>query len=174
LNTEILFSVGQFSARRLVLENLPLIELLNKQCSDAFLFQNGTLPTEADARDTFDQFPAGCEAEDKLVIGLFDPQNRLVGVFDIIKGYRKLDEWYIGLALIVPDARGKGLGTLAHSALADYARSQGVKRLLLAVLQENHRAREFWLRLGYRKLKEYPARQIGHREHAVTEFDFDL
>jgi RimJ/RimL family protein N-acetyltransferase len=172
--SRILFRVDRFFARRLYPENLPLIELLNKQCSDAFLFQNGTLPTEAEAREAFDQFPPGCCAEDKLVIGLFDEQSQLVGMFEILQGYRKPDEWYIGLALVAPEERGKGLGALAHVALADYARSFKVKKLVLAVLEGNQRARKFWLRLGYRKTKDYPTRQIGERAHALAEFEFDL
>jgi RimJ/RimL family protein N-acetyltransferase len=171
---ELLFIVDRFSARRLIPEHLPLIENLNEQCIEAFMFQNGAPPTEADALETFEKFPSGFRAEDKMPIGFFNEHDRLVGMFEILKGYRNPKEWYIGLALITPDERGKGLGTNAHSALADCARRVDVKRLLLAVLQDNLRARKFWLSLGYRILKEYPPRQIGKRTHAMTEFAFLL
>jgi RimJ/RimL family protein N-acetyltransferase len=171
---ELLFIVDRYSVRRLRRNHLPLIETFNEQCCEAFQFQNGTPPTKADALETFEKFPPGYKAEDKFAIGIFNEHDRLVGLFDILKGYRKTEEWHIGLALIIPDERGKGLGTNAHSALADYARRADVKRFHLAVIQDNHRARKFWLSLGYRKIKEYPPRRIGERTHAITEFEFLL
>jgi RimJ/RimL family protein N-acetyltransferase len=90
----------------------------------------------------------------------------------VAKAARRL--WYIGLVLIAPDCRGNRLGTTAHQALAEYARRAGAEKLLIAVLEPNHRARRFWQNIGYRKVKDYPPRQIGIRIHALTEFQFYL
>ena len=173
-NAAVLFRIDPYMAKRLSRADLGLIETLNQQCTEFFMLQNGLPPSEADAREVFEKFPAGCNAEDKLAIGLFDCRDTMVGMFDIVRGYRLATDWYVGLALITPDCRGNRLGTTAHQALAEYARRAGAEKLLIAVLKANHRARRFWKNLGYRKVKDYPPRQIGIRIPALTEFEFDL
>jgi GNAT superfamily N-acetyltransferase len=64
--------------------------------------------------------------------------------------------------------------TEIHNEFVSYARRAGALRLLLAVLEENESARRFWLRLGYRKVKDYPPKPFGNRFHACSEFEMVL
>jgi hypothetical protein len=66
---EILFSIGSHRARQLWLMDLPAILTFNQQCSDFFVLQNGTPPSEIEAEEVFNEVPPGREVEDKLPLG---------------------------------------------------------------------------------------------------------
>jgi GrpB-like predicted nucleotidyltransferase (UPF0157 family)/GNAT superfamily N-acetyltransferase len=170
---EILFETAHFTAEVLSAADLDLVIQLNEICTDFFLFQNGAPPSEDDAREIFEFLPPKSHGATKLPIGIFH-SAKLVGIIDVLCGYRTSSDWYIGFMLLAPSFRGQGFGTEIHIEFASYARRGGIERLLLAVLEANESARRFWLRLGYRKVKDYPPKQFGKRIHACTEFEMIL
>jgi GrpB-like predicted nucleotidyltransferase (UPF0157 family)/GNAT superfamily N-acetyltransferase len=170
---QVLFGTAHFTAQLLSVADLDLIIQLNNNCSDFFLFQNGLPPSEADAREIFEFIPARSSGATKLPIGIFLSEE-LIGVMDVLRGYRTASEWYLGFMLFTPSFRGQGFGTEIHSEFVSHARRSGALRLLLAVLEENESARRFWLRLGYRKVKDYPPKPFGNRFHTCTEFEMVL
>lgn len=168
---EILFQTAHFTAEELSPADLDLVILLNDVCRDFFLLQNGQPPSEADAREVFESAPPQCNTASKLPIGIFDQSTQLVGILDVLRGYRTASDWYIGLLLLAPAFQGQGFGTEIHHEFVGYARREGIHRLLLAVFEANDSARRFWLRLGYRKVKDFPPRQFGKCLHGLTEFE---
>jgi RimJ/RimL family protein N-acetyltransferase len=168
-----LFETAHFTAELLSAPDLDLVSRLNEMCGDFFFFQNGLPPSEDDAREIFEFLPPQCNGATKLPIGIFHSE-KLVGVMDVLRGYRTSSDWYIGFMLLAPSFRGQGFGTEIHNDFVGYAGRENIKRLLLAVLEANESARKFWLRLGYRKVKDYPPRQFGKRLHACTEFELIL
>lgn|GEM_PF-242826 len=170
---EILFETKHFTAELLSAADLDLVVQLNTSCADFFLFQNGLPPSVADAHEVFESVPPQAVGATKLPIGIFQSAE-LVGVIDVLRGYRTGSDWYIGLMLLAPHFRGQGSGTEIHTEFVGYTRGAGTQRLLIAVLEENESARRFWLRLGYRKVKDYPPRQFGNRLHACSEFELVL
>jgi GrpB-like predicted nucleotidyltransferase (UPF0157 family)/GNAT superfamily N-acetyltransferase len=170
---KILFETAHFTAELLSAADLDLVIQLNKSCSDFFLFQNGLPPNEDDAREVFEFVPPNCDRARKLPIGIFHSKH-LVGVMDVLRGYRTNSDWYIGFMLLAPSFRGQRFGTEIHNQFVSYARREGTRRLLIAVLEANESARRFWLRLGYRKVKDYPPKQFGKCLHALTEFEMVL
>jgi GrpB-like predicted nucleotidyltransferase (UPF0157 family)/RimJ/RimL family protein N-acetyltransferase len=170
---KVLFGTARFTAELLSAADLDLVIQLNEACSEFFLFQNGLPPGEDDAREVFEQVPPQCDRAQKLPIGIFHSE-RLVGVLDVLRGYRTNSDWYIGFLLLAPSFRGQGFGTELHNEFVSYARRECTRRLLIAVLEANESARRFWLRLGYRKVKDYPPRQFGKCLHALTEFEMAL
>ena len=170
---QVLFRTARFTAERLSAADLDLVIQLNQTCSDFFLFQNGLPPGEDDAREVFENVPPRCDRAQKLPIGVFHSE-RLVGVIDVLRGYRTSSDWYIGFLLLAPSFRGQGFGTELHNEFVSYARRERTRRLLIAVLEANDAARKFWLRLGYRKVKDYPPKPFGNRVHACTEFEMVL
>jgi RimJ/RimL family protein N-acetyltransferase len=170
---KVLFGTAHFTAQLLSAADLDLIIQLNKNCSDFFLFQNGLPPSEEDAREIFEFIPPRPSGITKLPIGIFLAEE-LIGVMDVLRGYRTASEWYLGFMLFAPSFRSQGFGTEIHNEFVSYARRAGALRLLLAVLEENESARRFWLRLGYRKVKDYPPKPFGNRFHACSEFEMVL
>lgn len=168
---KILFKTTHFTAEGLSSADLDLVILLNNACRDFFLLQNGKPPSEADAREVFESVAPRCPGATKLPIGIFDQFGKLVGLIDVLRGYRTRVDWYIGLMLLAPGFQGQGFGAEIHNEFVNYARREGVQRLLLAVLEANESARRFWLRLGYRQVKDFPPRQFGNCLHGLTEFE---
>ena len=171
---KLLFKTTHFTAELLSPADVDLVILLNDTCRDFSLFQNGQPPSEADAREVFASVPPQCPAAAKLPMGIFDQSAQLIGILNVLRGYRTASDWYIGLMLLAPAFQGQGFGTEIHNEFVSYARREGIQRLLLAVLEANESARRFWLRLGYRKVKDFPPRQFGQRLHALTEFEMVL
>jgi RimJ/RimL family protein N-acetyltransferase len=171
---DILFSIGNCPAKRLWPADMPIIRTFNQQCSDFFMLQNGTLPNQAEAEEIFNEVPPGRSVEDKLPIGVFDSDNTLIGLIDVLRHYRTECQWWIGLMLLIPGSRNAGLGTQIHGAFANYASECGAKQLLLAVLEENTAAHRFWSKLGYRKVKDHPPKRYGFNVHASTEYEKPL
>ena len=171
---EILFSTGDYRARQLWPADLPLVWTFNQECSDFFMLQNGTPPKETEAQGIFTDVPLGRKIEDKLLMGVFNANHRLVGLLDVQRDYRIKFEWWIGLMLLNPTSRRTGLGTRIHEAFETYALKHGAQRLLLAVLEENTGAHRFWLKLGYRAVKSHPPKRYGCRAHACTEYEKTL
>jgi RimJ/RimL family protein N-acetyltransferase len=169
----LLFETQRLKAELLSVADLDLVIRLNNACCDFFLFQNGLPPSEADAREIFEFIPARSGGATKLPIGIFLSEE-LIGVMDVLRGYRTASEWYLGFMLFAPSFRSQGFGTEVHSEFVSHDRRAGALRLLLAVLEENESARRFWLRLGYRKVKGYPPKPFGNRFHACTEFEMVL
>ena len=111
---QVLFQTARFTAELLSASDLDLIIQLNRTCSDFFLFQNGLLPSEDDAREVFEFVPPKSGGTTKLPVGIFHSEQ-LVGVMDVLRGYRTTSEWYIGFMLLTPSLRRQGFGTEIHN-----------------------------------------------------------
>jgi len=101
----------------------------------------------------FTDLPQNKSFEDKFLLGIYK-SNDLIGIIDIIRDYPTISEWTIGLLLLEPKERGRGLDTAIHEALDKWAKSFGAKRFRIGVIDYNDRAFKFWLNLGYVKEKE--------------------
>ena len=61
--------------------------------------------------------PDGIKDKDKVIIGIFESREHLVGVFDLIKNYPNPRTLTLGLMLLEPSCRGKGFGSMAYEIL---------------------------------------------------------
>lgn len=118
-------------------------------CEDYVLLSEGRAPTSAQVEELLRDLPPGRTLSDKHVLGIRGEDRRLVGVIDVVRDYPAPGEWFLGLMLLVPGQRGRGLGTRAYRAVERWARRQGSAAMWLAVLAQNPRARRFWERLGF-------------------------
>jgi hypothetical protein len=171
---EILFSSENYLATRLWPTDLPLVLTFSQRCSDFFMLQNGTPPNEAKAEKIFIEVPPRRKIENKLPIGVFDSNNEIVGLLDVLRDYRIKFEWWIGLMLLVSSSRTAGLGRRIHDAFESYAFRCGAQRLLLAVLEENTGATGFWTKTRLSRGNESSPKRYGSRVHACTEYEKSL
>jgi ribosomal protein S18 acetylase RimI-like enzyme len=139
--------------RRLYEDDRAAAAALCEKCGDYFYMLHSSGPSGQDIEEIFNELPPGKTTDDKFVLGIFDSANEMSGIVDIIRDYPSRGEWTLGLLLIAPDARRKGLGAAVHQALADQTARLGAKVLRLGVLEENKSAVDFWTRLGYKKQK---------------------
>jgi len=86
----------------------------------------------------------------------------------IIPAYGHLDSDTPELAVsLLPEYRGKGIGTKLMKALFDLLRKNGYKRTSLSVQKDNPAVR-FYLRLGYRVSGERLDR-AGHEDYLMVK-----
>ena len=102
----------------------------------------GTLPSKDDISAIFTNLPPNKILKDKFLFGVYK-SNKLIGIIDIIRDFPTIGEWTIGLLLLEPEERRKGLGIIIHEALVKWARHLGAKRFSIGVIEDNYRAFKF-------------------------------
>jgi len=163
LRGETLFEVGEYRVRRLSAEDAPLLRQLGERCRDHLELHYGSPPDpEQLVRDLLSDLPPGKSLGDKVGMGVCDGAGRLVGGIDVIRDYPEPREWYLGLMVLDPAHRARGLGTRLFTALTAWLRRHEVASLRLAVSEHNEAGRRFWLRLGFQPVKQVLA-EFGNK-----------
>lgn len=75
--------------------------------------------------------------------------QQLDAIVTCLKGHYEPQDWYLGLLLLDPAHRGRGLGERMAQHIIALAQTDGAACLRVAVLDTNPRARAFWTRLGF-------------------------
>ena len=127
----------------------PELQAFYERCRDYFELVTGQPPAPTEARELLSALPRGKAADDKFVIGLFDAPSHLVGVLDVIRDFPRPREWYLGLLLFEPTLRGQKLGDRVYHRLEEWVTAQGGTAIHLIVEEVNHRALNFWERMGF-------------------------
>ena len=146
--------------------DFQLIQPVFDACTDYALVQDGQ-PFPANAAELqFEDLPAGFTTESKRIFAIEQPNGKVGGLIDGLQSYPNRATWFIGLMLIIPEARSSGLGTLALAALEHFARSQDAcTEMELAVLKVNRQGLRFWERNGFCCRREAPAATFGQQVH---------
>lgn len=98
---------------------------LCRHCTDFFQLVQGQSGGSETAAEILGPFSAEESSGTKRVFGI-ERRGALVGVAELLDGFPAPNDWYVGLLLVLPAARGKGLGDrrLAGPARLD-ARATG-------------------------------------------------
>jgi ribosomal protein S18 acetylase RimI-like enzyme len=70
------------------------------------------------------------------------------------------EQGYISMLAVLPAASGRGVGRALMEAAEDWARGRGYRLLTLETFGDNHGARAFYARLGYREETLKLAREL--------------
>lgn len=144
----------ELTLKVLTKKDFPLLQVLLERCSDYLTFQDDEPVKLSAAEDLFDARPDGVEEKDKVLLGILKDHEQLVGVFDLIKGYADPITLSLGLMLLEPSVRGRGIGNKAYKVLEEWAVSQQFNRVRLGVLFGNEKGLSFWKRMGYAETGE--------------------
>jgi GNAT superfamily N-acetyltransferase len=90
----------------------------------------------------------------------------LIAVTELLQGHPSARDWYIGLLLVDPEHRGRGLGARLCAAILDWIGGHDGVMVRLVVQQQNREAREFWERRGFHMEREV-MKQSGRLENLV-------
>ena len=137
------------------------------RCSDYYVLHCGVSPAEREVREILDDLPPNKGYEDKFVLGVYAPDSRLVGILDVIRNYVEIGEWTIGLMLLDPAERGRGLGKTLHETLIKWAKELGAKSFRIGVIEENLNGQAFWIAMGYKKVKNVTM-TLTEKTHTVN------
>ncbi len=144
-----------------------LLQALLASAADYFLLVYGAPPGPSAAESAFADRPPGTRPEDKHLLGLFDHAGALIGVLDAVRDYPQPGTWWLGLLLLAPEHRGRGLGTQAYFAFERWAARLGARAIGLGIVEGNERACRFWRRIGFAPGERRPPAKFGEREHVV-------
>ncbi|MDQ6434028.1 GNAT family N-acetyltransferase [Mesorhizobium sp. LHD-90] len=146
-------------------EDAPAVREFYDRAADYVSMESGGAPDDRMVEDFFAACPPGSDLAASGKLGVFLDRDGLVAIADMAFGYPEAGDAYIGLLLIDPAHRGKGLGQALVEHLAAMARTENAGRMLVAVLDENVRGRAFWEREGFRLERSFPPAAIRAKTH---------
>lgn len=143
------------------------------QCDDYFQMAEGKVADGSNVKELFEELPPGKQMQDKEIYGLFQ-QGVMMGVVDLVKDYPEKGEWIIGLLLLDPSVRNKGLGRAAHKTILEHSLDQGAEKLRVGVLEQNNQGLSYWTKLGYKEISRTEKRPFGDKESVVIVMNYIL
>jgi GNAT superfamily N-acetyltransferase len=164
----VLFNADGIEATEAIPDDGPALQSLFEDCADFFELTTGLPPGPAEAQSLFIALPEGKTYDDKRVISLFTEAGRLVGVMDVIRDHPKPDAWWLGLVLLHPAYRRRGVGTRIVRSFMSWVTAAGAKEVYLAVKEQNEMAYRFWSRMGFTVVEVRPPKGLGAKESATT------
>lgn len=130
-------------------EDESCLQAFLELCSDYYDLHEGR-PTPRDAaRHELSAVPDGRSVADLRVIGMTAADGDLVAVVQLVRDYPAQGDWWIGMLLVVPSERSRGVGALLFGHVLKLVRAEGGRTLQLVVSSRNPRAQRFWDRLGF-------------------------
>ena len=149
--------------------DLVAVAALYSEAAAFWMLTDRKPPDLQKAAEFFTDCPPECDPGRSHRLGLFESE-RLIGVAELSFGFPKSNDGYLGLMLLSPSARGRGLGPVFLHHIETLARAQSCTRLCLGVLEENTMARAFWERQGFRPsgVSRFDG-QTGHTIHRLEK-----
>lgn len=139
---------------------------LYARAADYVMLETGAPPCETTLDDFLTGAPPGIDPVTSVRLGAEGPGG-LLGIAEMAFGYPQPRDAYIGLLLLDPAARGRGLGRAMVDRLMGIAVARGADRMLIAVLQDNAGGMAFWRAQGFMPEKVIPDVDYGTRRHTV-------
>jgi GNAT superfamily N-acetyltransferase len=150
------------------------LQTLLEKCADYSFMVTGSPPKPSAAALLLVDCPAGKTLADKFVFGFYAKKQGLLGVLDAMRDYPTQNDWWLGLLLLVPAQRSKGLGRRIYHSFEQWVSQQGAGRVFLGVVEANQRAYQFWRTMGFTVAEREPGRQFGDTEHVVLVMQRNL
>ncbi|SDU45387.1 GNAT family N-acetyltransferase [Jiangella alkaliphila] len=142
-----------------------LLELF-AACDDWFEAVNGTPSGPGDVQSLFYALPEGASFEDKRLFTIRDG-DKIVGLIDAVLGFPHRTAAAVGLFLIAPSHRRRGLGVAVAKVLLAEARETGLDTVTASAHDSWPQGQEFLRALGF--AVGPPAEPSGNRAGAPGE-----
>lgn len=166
LTENVIIGTKEYEIRRLSTDNEAEIQDLCERCSDFFELTEGRRPEKDAANNILFDLPSGKGLEDKFVFGVYNGNEVLVAIIDIIRDYKETGEWIIGLFMLDPRERGNGLGRKIHELIKKWISQENGSKLRIGVVEANRRGYKFWREMGYFEVDKVK-NTYGNLEHTV-------
>lgn len=178
-NDSIVFEEGfslrnnKYDVKTLTLADETRIQRLCERCLDYFLLVDGGKPEKGEGHSILSALPLNKELKDKFVLGTFNENGVLVALVDLIKDYKEVGQWTLGLFIIDPEARGQKLGENLHQTIKNSLIKFGASSIRIGVVEENFRGHSFWVKLGYKEIERVEMK-FKNKEHIVIIMTYSL
>jgi len=130
------------------------LQHLLERCSDYYELHEGW-PTPTDAGEyELTAAVAGRAHEDLFVFAVQDGGGALHAMIQLLRNYPQQDVWWIGLLVVAPEMRGRGIGSLLLRHASETAAAHGATSIRLAVSVHNPRGASFWAAAEFHSVGE--------------------
>lgn len=148
--------------------DLAAVQDLCVRAADYVILETGAPPAQDYGANILAEAPPTLPPEDVFSFGAVG-ENGLSGIVTCLRNFYEQGEWYMGLLLLYPAARGAGLGALIATHVFDLAVSEGARCIRVAVLDVNERGRAFWDAQGFVLERTVPGDPAGdgHIRHVL-------
>lgn len=161
--------MGKAVIRRLdPVDDLEAAQALCLRATDYIQLESGAPPAPDYAAKLIAEAPPNLPAEDVFAFAA-ETGGQLAGIVTCLRNFYQRGEWYMGLLLLDPDARGAGLGARMAAHVFGRAQSEQASCIRVAVLDANPRARAFWEAQGFVHERAVCAKdqEDGHMRHIL-------
>ncbi len=127
------------------------LQLLLERCSDYYELHEGcATPADAGVYE-LSALPPGLPGGELYIAGLQTPSGALDAMIQMLPDHPGAKIWWVGLLVVAPDVRSRGLGRVLLQHVLETAAAAGATELQLAVSAHNPRAQKFWSEAGFRE-----------------------
>jgi GNAT superfamily N-acetyltransferase len=160
-----MFKLEGFRVAGLRADHAPDVQSLYERCNDYHLTHEGT-PTRPNAGvEELTSAPPGRSLEDKFPFGIYTLDGELIAYLELFRDYPVDGEWWIGLLMLDPKMRRRGLGSQIVRAASAWAASSGANAIQLAVLETDVAAQSFWHRQRFEFVRRRSYESQAARKH---------
>ena len=129
---------------------MPRLQRLFDTNPEYFIAVNGLPPRPDEAAREYDDLPpAHMPFDRRLVLGVEDGEERLLGVASVLSDFLAEGVWHIGLFLVDKSLHGTGEAGTIYRGLERWMRDEGAEWIRLGAVVGNRRAERFWEKMGY-------------------------
>ncbi len=109
----------------------------------------GVRPSRSKLTEMISDVPEGVKEEDKHFVGFYDDEGDLVAVLDLITGYPKDDNAFIGWFMVDAAQQRQGIGSQIFADVRASMQAQGFSRLEVACPEASQSGMSFWAEQGF-------------------------
>jgi len=146
--------LGEYSVRLAEPGDEARLQALLVSDPDYFKVIQGAPPRSTEAKHQLSDLPEGKKYDDKFVYVIFDRDDVLAALIDLVRAYPDDETWFLGLLFVAPASRNMGLGTRLLDAIFAEIKQQGGRAIRLGVDRGNVRARALYDRIGFHFIYE--------------------
>jgi ribosomal protein S18 acetylase RimI-like enzyme len=160
-------SIPEYSVRRLKPDDAAFLQPLFDRCPDYADMVEGTGVSPTAAQELFQVLPSGGSFADKFVFGFFKPTEEIAGVLEGMRHFPDENIWWIGLLLLAPEVRDRGVGRNIVEDFVNRVRGHRGRAVMLGVVEDNRRAFRFWSQNGFEMMRKTEPRVFGKKRQSV-------
>lgn len=170
---DVILTTENYFVRSLTFKDKNILQALCEKCADYFELAEGLPVGKINAGNLFTDLPPGKNLDDKFLLGILY-QEEFVGLLEIVRNYPVEKEWIIGLFIIDPKYRRRGVGMEVHIAVEEWAAALGAKKIWIGVVEQNINAYRFWNNIGYKEVKRTGPKKTGNKENIIVVMNYEL
>ena len=149
-------------------EKYPEILALYERNQDFFALSQSSAVTLAQVDADVHAGPENLAPENKKYFLITDDNETPIAVLDYALGYPDDQTVFIGLLIVDKIFRGQGLGHKIVAEQLDHFRSIGMRKVRIAVLDNNPAGLAFWQGLGFEIIEKNKHSTDGDLVHVLS------